>query len=348
MTARLLGIGTATPTGRINQAAAAEMIAAIGGVRATRARAMARLYEHTGIERRAMAILDGPHQTLYDGAVPDTAARMRTFHELAPPLAHRACANALQDANSDPSRITHIVSASCTGLASPGVDITLIESLGLPPSTQRINIGFMGCHAAINALRSARAIALAEPEARVLVCCVELCSLHIQAAQEDGCPIADALFADGAAACVVGQGKHGVALRHTASILLPDSYDAMGWIIGPTGFSMGLSPMVPDILACHARPWIENLLAGQGLAISDIASWAIHPGGPRVLESVAKSIRLSERATEISASVLRDHGNMSSATILFILERLRGRDMITPAVALAFGPGLTGEALVLS
>lgn len=349
MSARLLGIGTASPQGRVDQAAAAEMVAAIGGVRPSRARAMAHLYEHTGIEHRSMAILEGTRQTYYNGTIPDTAARMRTFHTLAPPLAHRACVNALQDASTDASAITHLVTASCTGLASPGVDIALIGSLGLSTTTQRVNIGFMGCHAALNALRTARAIAVAEPDARVLVCCIELCSLHIQASQPGGCPVADALFADGAAACVVGnqEGANAPILRRSASILLPDSHSAMSWTIGSVGFSMVLSPAVPDILSRSVKPWIQDVLAGEGLTIADIASWAIHPGGPRVLESVAESLDLPGGATDASATILRAHGNMSSATILFILERLQNTNATTPMLALAFGPGLTGEALLL-
>lgn len=350
MSARVLGIGSATPRGRIGQPAAAEMVAAIGGVRPSRARAMAHLYEHTGIAQRSMAILDGGRQVFYNGTIPDTTDRMRTFHELAPPLAHDACMSALRDAGTDASAITHLVTASCTGLASPGVDIALIGSLGLATTTQRVNIGFMGCHAALNALRTARAIALAEPDARVLVCCVELCSLHIQASQDNGCPVADALFADGAAACVVGNqdGMDAPALRRSASILLPDSHDAMEWTIGPAGFSMVLSPAVPDILSRYAKPWVEGVLAEENLTIDDIRSWAIHPGGPRVLESVADSLGLPEGATDASATILREHGNMSSATVLFILEKLFQGNVRTPAMALAFGPGLTGEALVLA
>lgn len=349
MSARLLGIGSATPRGRIDQAAAAEMVAAIGSVRPSRARAMAQLYEHTGIAQRSMAILDGGRQVFYNGTIPDTTDRMRTFHELAPPLAHDACMSALHDAGIDASAITHLVTASCTGLASPGVDIALINSLGLPRSTQRVNIGFMGCHAALNALRTARALALAEPKSCVLVCCVELCSLHMQASQHAGCPVADALFADGAAACVIGNAseKSAPQLHRTASVLLPGSHDAMGWNIGSAGFSMILSSAVPDILARAVRPWVEGVLAEEGLTIADISAWAIHPGGPRVLESIASSLGLPENATDASTAILREHGNMSSATVLFILDRLKRANATMPALALAFGPGLTGEALLL-
>lgn len=350
MTARMLGIGTATPCGRLDQAAAAEMVAAIGSVTPARARAMSHLYAQSGIDERAMAIVNGQHQTYYNGSIPDTAHRMRSFHELAPPIAHEACARAIHCAGIVASDVTHLVTASCTGLASPGVDIALIGSLGLDATVQRVNIGFMGCHAALNALRTARALAIAEPGARVLVCCVELCSLHIQASQEGGCSVADALFADGAAACVVGGGRDESALelRRTASILLPDSLGAMGWRIGEAGFTMTLSPAVPDILSRWVGGWVDGLLAEEGLCRADVVSWAIHPGGPRVLASVADALGLEDGAKHASADVLRHHGNMSSATILFIIAELLEKRKDGPLLALAFGPGLTGEALLMA
>ena len=350
MTARLLGIGTALPAGRMDQHEAAQMVSAVGSVNPSRARALAHLFERSGIAARAMSIIEGDRQTFYNGAVRGTDERMAAYHELAPPLARVACERALAQAPTDPSKITHLVTASCTGLASPGVDIELIRSLGLPASSQRVNIGFMGCHAALNALRVARSIALAEPDARVLVCCVELCSLHMQASQPGGSVVADALFADGAAACVVSRSDDRAlpALCRSASMLLPESLDHMGWTIGQGGFTMTLSPAVPDVLAKHVRPWVEQVLASEGLRIGDVPSWAIHPGGPRVLQTVAQALALPERTTDASSQILRDHGNMSSATVLFILQRLLDTGASLPSLALAFGPGLTGEALLLA
>lgn len=355
MTARLLGIGTATPMGGMDQAAALAMVAAIGGVGPRRARAMEQLYQQSGVERRAMAIVQGPRQAFYNGHPPGTDERMRAFQRLAPPLAHDACVRALAHAGVAPAGVTHLVTASCTGMASPGVDIALIQSLGLSAETQRTHVGFMGCHAALNALRVARAIALAEPVARVLVCCVELCSLHVQAGQPGGSAVADALFADGAAACVVARSgdthsheAHAPALHRTASTLLPGTLSHMGWTIGGSGFTMALSPKVPATLAASVRPWVESVLAMDGLTIAGVPSWAIHPGGPRVLEAVADALGLPQAARRASAAILREHGNMSSATVPFILERLLRDGAPRPILALAFGPGLTGEALLLT
>lgn len=350
MTARLIGIGTVTPTGRMDQRAAAQMVAAIGSARPSRARAMAHLFEQSGIDSRSMAIIEGEGQTFYNGVVRGTDERMRAYQDIAPPLAHTACERALASADVHAGGITHLVTASCTGLASPGLDIALIRSLALPTSTQRVNIGFMGCHAALNALRTARAISMAEPDARVLVCCVELCSLHMQASQEGGSAVADALFADGAAACVVTNSSEpgAPALHRSASTLLPESLGHMAWTIGQGGFTMTLSPAVPGVLAAHVKPWVESVLAPDRLAITDVPSWAIHPGGPRVLQSVADALELPEHASDASADILRTHGNMSSTTVLFILERLLGERAPTPLLALAFGPGLTGEAMLLT
>lgn len=349
MSARLLGIGLATPEGRLNQRDAAEMVAAIGSVKPSRARAMAHLFEQSGIESRAMAIVDGGRQTFYNGAMVGTDTRMRKYHQIAPALAHQACERALAKAGMNAADVTHLVTASCTGLASPGVDIALVRSLGLPVSTQRANVGFMGCHAALNALRVARAIAIAEPDANVLVCCVELCSLHMQASQKDGSAVADALFADGAAACIVGSSDDSAApeLRKSASVLLPDSLEHMSWMIGQSGFTMTLSPAVPDVLAMHVRPWIEGVLADASMRIDDVRSWAIHPGGPRVLQSVVEALDLPTGAGHASSKTLRSHGNMSSATVMFIIASLLDDDAGLPMLAMAFGPGLTGEALLL-
>lgn len=350
MSAHLLGIGLATPPGRMDQRAAANMVAAIGSVKPSRARAMMHLFEQSGIESRAMAIINDGGQTFYNGVAPGTSDRMQAYHQMAPSLAHEASSRALDRASAKPSSITHLVTASCTGFSSPGVDIALLRSLGLPASTQRVNIGFMGCHAALNALRVARAISMAEPDACVLVCCVELCSLHMQASQQGGSPVADALFADGAAACVVANSSDTSApeLRRSASILLPESLEHMGWTIGQLGFTMTLSPAVPGVLAAHVRPWVERILADALLRMEDIGSWAIHPGGPRVLQSVVEALGLPPGAGQASGKVLRDHGNMSSATVLFIIASLLEARAEVPMLALAFGPGLTGEALLLA
>jgi predicted naringenin-chalcone synthase len=207
----------------------------------------------------------------------------------------------------------------------------------------------MGCHAAINALRAATAFAAQDPAARVLVCAVELCSLHFQYGPDPDKAVANALFADGAAAAVVGglpgPGRWGIA--SAASYLVPDTADAMTWRIGDHGFEMTLSPDVPEILREHLGPWLRAWLGDHGLSSADIGSWAIHPGGPKVITTVAACLDLPDSAVAESRAVLAEHGNMSSPTVLFIVDRLRRRHAGGPCVALAFGPGLVAEAVLL-
>jgi predicted naringenin-chalcone synthase len=233
---------------------------------------------------------------------------------------------------------------SCSGFRAPGFDLDLVRGLGLGPSVARTHIGFMGCHGALNGLRVARAFVDSDPSCRVLLCAVEMCSLHYDYRMETTRILANALFADGAAALVAGPGTGG--WRHVASgsALLPASEDQMTWSIGDHGFEMGLSPRVPATIAEHLRPWLERWLAAQGLDLHAVGSWAIHPGGPRILDVVEAALGLPSEATRDSRCVLEECGNMSSPTVLFILDRLRRRDAPRPCVALGFGPGLTAEA----
>ncbi|MBM3290628.1 MAG: type III polyketide synthase, partial [Candidatus Hydrogenedentes bacterium] len=325
---------------------------------ADQARQLKLLYKMTGVQRRHTCVLDAPegqphrqpffpmpNGTMQRG--PSIRARMEKYEHDALPLALEASREAIARAEIDPLTITHLVTVSCSGFAAPGVDIGLIKSLGLPYTCQRTHIGFMGCHGALNGLRAARGFVESNPAARVLLCAVELCSLHYHYGWEPDQIVANALFADGAAA-VVGGAANGEAdawrIAATGSCLVPDSEDAMTWRIGNNGFIMSLSSRVPELIGSHLRPWIESWLAQHGLALDQIQSWAVHPGGPRILGSVVKALGLAKDAVDISREVLRDHGNMSSPTILFILDRLRERDAPRPCVALGFGPGLMAEA----
>jgi predicted naringenin-chalcone synthase len=190
----------------------------------------------------------------------------------------------------------------------------------------------------------------ADPAARVLACCVELCSLHFQYGWHEQQMVANALFADGAAAAVgvpaAAAPANAWQLAATGSRLFPDSADAMTWNIGDHGFAMTLSPRVPDLIATHLRPWLEGWLVQHDLGVDQVASWAIHPGGPRILSAVEKALGLPREATAVSRKVLAACGNMSSPTVLFILDRLRDRRAPRPCVALGFGPGLVAEAML--
>lgn len=281
---------------------------------------------------------------------PTTAARMERYAREAPVLALQAAAAALEDAQVDPGQITHLITASCTGFFSPGLDATLIEKLSLPREVQRLHVGFMGCHAAFNALAAARDAA-ANPNAKVLVCCVELCSLHLAYGTDPGKLVANALFADGAAAAVIGRisdgGEGAWHLDDFSSYLIPDSPDAMTWTIGDHGFEMTLAAGVPAIIRRHLGSWCESWLARRDLNISDIAGWAIHPGGPKILAAVGEALELEPEDLRFSQAVLARHGNMSSATILFILRQMAG-EVSGPCVAIGLGPGLMAEGMLLN
>jgi predicted naringenin-chalcone synthase len=241
------------------------------------------------------------------------------------------------------------VTVSCTGFQAPGFDIELIKKLHLAPTIERTHVGFMGCHGALNGLRVARAYADSQPAARILLCAVELCGLHYRYSWTPRSMVSNALFADGAGA-LVGAAGDTAGWRAVASgtCVFPDTQYAMTWSIGDHGFEMTLSTHVPGLIAQHLRPWVEQWLAGNGLKLAEIASWAVHPGGPRILSAVEESLGLASEATAVSREVLECCGNISSPTVLFILERLRQRQAPRPCVALGFGPGLTAEAALFA
>jgi predicted naringenin-chalcone synthase len=261
--------------------------------------------------------------------------------------AHRALA-ASDVASTD---VTHLITVSCTGFSAPGVDVALIKGLSLAPTIGRTHVGFMGCHGALNGMRVAQALVRADTTARVLLCAVELCSLHYQYGMDPQAVVANALFADGAAALVVGGPAEGKGERWRiaacGSLLIPDTEGDMSWRIGDHGFRMTLSACVPDQILRHLRPWLEQWLASQGFPLRTIEAWAIHPGGPRILSSVIGALGLPADAAEASAEVLAECGNMSSPTVLFVLQQLQQSVGVRPCVALAFGPGLTAEAVLL-
>jgi predicted naringenin-chalcone synthase len=325
------------------------------------ARVLTALYQKAGVNNRYTAL---PHEIALNwtpqpaggsaelaaapSVGPTTGERMRFFAEHASPLARDAAQRAIEKASVDPRQITHLVTVSCTGFSAPGVEIDLIDALNLRPTTQRIQVGYMGCHGAINGLRCARALTTACPESLVLLCAVELCSLHYRFDWDPPRIVANALFGDGAAA-IVGSGQPAVdsqawTVAATGSCIIPDSKDAMSWQIGDHGFEMTLAATVPDLIHKHLRTWLAAWLDEQGHSIESVGSWAIHPGGPRILHACAKALGLSRDQVAVSEEVLAEFGNMSSPTVLFIVDRLRERHEALPCVSLAFGPGLAAEA----
>lgn len=361
MSAALLGLGTATPGRSVTQQRAAELAATYVPGGAEQQRLLKVLYRRTGVETRGSVVLGGTPQVPAPGPLfpppsevgdrgPGTRARMEVYEREAPLLALAAAGKALIDSSLPAERISHLVVVTCTGFVAPGLDVRLVRELGLPPSVARLQVGFMGCHGAFIGLRAAAALAATDPSARVLMVAVELCSLHFQYGWEPEQVVANALFADGAAAAVIGPEDAAVGALRLASHgswLAASTEEAMTWRIGDQGFQMTLSAEVPQRIRDSLREQIVPWLGANRLALEDIGSWAIHPGGSRVVTAVGQALELSPAALETSRSVLADHGNMSSPTILFVLERLRRELAPRPWAAVAFGPGLTTEAMLL-
>ena len=232
---------------------------------------------------------------------------------------------------------------------SPGIDFAVIQKCGLDSNVERTLVGFMGCHGAINGLRVANSFVKSEPGARVLMAAVELSSMHYYFGPESDKAVANALFADGAAA-LVGEDRGDVSgqwrVAATGSCIIPDSTAAMGWLVRDNGFEMILAREIPDLIAQNLKPWLVTWLAKHGLTIADVPSWAIHPGGPRILTAVEESVGLTREQMEPSRAVLAQYGNMSSPTVLFIAEELRQRGAQLPCVMIGFGPGLVAEAVL--
>lgn len=274
-----------------------------------------------------------------EGAMPPTSARMAMYADAAPELA-LAAIHQLGPLGA----ITHIVVASCTGFTAPGIDQILCARLGLPGTTERLLIGFMGCYAGITALKAARTIVRSEPEARVLVVAVELSTLHLQAASTLEPLLAMLQFADGAAAAIVEGAGAGLALDRPFAATLPESHELIRWAIGDTGFAMHLSGEVPRRIGeALADAGTAARLTG-GIDVQAVDGWAVHAGGRSILDAVEHGLSLAPEALAASRAVLRDFGNMSSATLLFALAGLWDAQP-ERGVALAFGPGLAAEGL---
>lgn len=276
------------------------------------------------------------------GSFPGTGVRMDMFAASAPLLAQRAVNDVL--ALEDPSSITHLIVTTCTGFSAPGVDLEIMARCGLSSSVERTIIGFMGCYAAINALKQARHIVRSEPNARILLVNIELCTLHVKETSDLERLLSFCLWGDGCAATLVTSEPSGLCLDSFQAIVAPGSRELMTWSVRDDGFDMVLSGQVPAAIHETIGTSIGTILGDQQVA--DVELWAVHPGGKSVLDAVERALGLDRAALLHSRSVLRDNGNMSSATVMFVLERmLREHADGQYGCAMAFGPGLTAETM---
>jgi len=365
--ARLYGLGTALPPHRAGQAQVRRFMASLaeasltGRRRALTVDFLGKIYASSGIEKRHSVLSDYTKDVPEDFAFyppnralepfPTTAARMKLYEKWSVDLAEEACRKALTESGARPAEVTHLIFTTCTGLFAPGPDVLLLGRLGLGPRVQRSVLGFMGCYAGFNGLRMAGQILAAEPEAVVLQACVELCTLHFQKKPLPDFIVANSLFGDGASAAVYarpGRFKKGLGdLVATHSLVENDSLDHMSWRIGPSGFEMRLNREVPARLKAAAPGFVAELLTKAGLA-REASAWAIHPGGRKIVDEIQDALSLTDSEVLSSREILRDCGNMSSATILFVLDRELRRASGRAVTAVGFGPGLTMEGAVLS
>lgn len=352
--ATLLGLGSARPARIWDQrelATVQERLWNLDGANRARWR---RIVDRSGVDARAIATEPDRLMRL------STPARMELFERLAPPLAREACREGLTRAGIDAARVTDLVVVTCTGLAAPGLGAALVgeSDLGLRREVRHLQLAFMGCFGGIAALRTASALARADPGAVVLAVCVELCSLHLRRELDPQNLVASALFADGAASIVVAgadasaetprvSGVGRCELGMGRSLTLPEHRGEMSWRLTDEGFAMTLSREVPKAIEEEIGGFVESTTPTPRAVLS-------HPGGPGILDAVERALRhgplapgLDPRGMEIARAVLRDCGNMSSATILFVLDRALRAGLASPFQAIAFGPGLTVDAIGL-
>ncbi|GAA0390753.1 type III polyketide synthase [Paenibacillus motobuensis] len=356
----ITGIGTALPPYRMDQADTARRIVDALSNSPDSARWARRIFKQCGVESRYTCepdLLQEASVCRYmpqedRSKVPSTAERMAVYKRESVPLAISAARAALADAKMDAKQITHLITVSCTGQFLPGIDAALIRELGLVPSVMRIPLTFIGCAAGMKAICLSKQLVSGDPKTNVLIVCVELCTLHIQPSGDREALFGASFFGDGASACVIGaassQHQHVYQLGDDRSVLLPGGADEMIWEIGNDGFDLYLSPNIPRLIREHVPAEVAHLGGDEHSEL-----WAIHPGGKGIVEALQSRYGLRDEQVAPSLSVLRDIGNVSSATILFVMKKMReqlqeqGTERAS-GLALAFGPGLTAEMIKIT
>ena len=366
MTTYLCAIGTATPPNLISQPKIADFMAAALQLDAPNTRKLQALYRVSGIGQRYSVLPDygrtNGEFTFFPNTpdlepFPTVGQRMSLYRTHALPLSVAAVHDCMRQIPEVTMKgITHLITVSCTGMYAPGLDIELVAALGLSTSIKRTCVNFMGCYAAFNALKLADAFCRADANACVLIVSTELCTIHFQKNHEEDHLVSNALFGDGSAAALVrsrpGKQQPSLALTAFHCELEPDGHADMAWHINDFGFEMTLSSYVPRMIQRGIRQLTENLLRNLSVELADIRAFAIHPGGRKILETIEQELGLTTNDNRFAYHVLREYGNMSSATVLFVLRELL--QTLTPAnsgepvLSFAFGPGLTLEAMLLT
>jgi predicted naringenin-chalcone synthase len=356
----LIDIAVASPPFKVAQSyAASELKKRMGGTSAI-SRMIDMAANQSGIDHRFFVIKDGEENSkekffTKDGNYfsPDTKTRMTEYEKWSIALTKQAVRELSEKNNIDFGSIDRVITISCTGFFAPGLDYELIKEFNISPSVKRTNIGFMGCAASLVGVNSVWEAMKQQGNENILMVSVELCSLHLQTEPTRDNILANMIFADGAAAAYfsktnISNGKK-LEIHFAESFLFQDSAKFMGWKIGNNGFEMMLSSELPKIILNSAAPKAKEILAQKGIDISQIKHWALHPGGRAILDSLQNGIDLSDEQLKPSREVLRNYGNLSSVSILYVLKHIFGNSQLIKddyLCAVAFGPGLTMELVL--
>jgi len=357
MTATILALETEVPKTFLTQDDFAQAVTKNLALTKHQAHLLERITKNSKISQRHTVVEDF-HENGLRGApfnfcenIPRTALRNDIFKKYAPQLAISTCEKALNAWGGDRKSITHVISVSCTGMIAPGIEFLLIPALGLSEYVERLGINFMGCFGAFKGLAIAKALAMENPRHRILLVCTELCSLHFQADTEVDTLVSNALFADGAAAVIIGneaqsKEKPLFEIYRQGSQALKHTQDLMTWEASDYGYRMRLSALVPLQIETHVAPFVSHLI-GNEYSFNSF-TWAVHPGGKSIVESIASACKLNPEQLKASWKVLKEYGNMSSPTFLFVLkEILNNVKCKKNVIGLGFGPGLSMEGILL-
>jgi len=358
----ITAFGTAHPSNQFSQLALADFMVRSMQLNQDDERKLRTIFRATGIEKRYSVLADYgkskdfefyPNSANFE-PFPSTQKRLEAFREHALPLSLAAINKITSSTSIDLQKITHLIVVSCTGMYAPGLDIDLIKALNLPTTIERTCINFMGCYAAFNALKVADAYCKADVNSKVLIVCTELCSLHFQKEPTENNLLANALFGDGSAAVFVeAQSNRSPKLKLESfhNDLAPEGEHDMAWSVGDLGFEMKLSAYVPAIIQSGIQQLTDSLLKKITKEIHDIKYVAVHPGGKKIVEIIEDQLHLSKEQNKHALEILRQYGNMSSPTVLFVLneifKKLSHADDGERILSLAFGPGLTLESMIL-
>lgn len=363
--AKIISIGTAVPQHKHRQQDILHFMKQVYAMNETENRKLKFLYHQSGIENRYSVISDYskpvsewkfyPHTENLE-PFPTIEQRMQWFNKYAAPLSVDAIRNCMEH-KIHPHEVTHLITVSCTGMSAPGLDLQVMDLMDLPKNIYRTSVNFMGCYAAIHALKMANSICNSEKEAKVMIVCTELCTLHFQREATVDNITSSMLFGDGSAAVLVTHdsfAQNGLVIKDFYSEIISRGKKDMAWELSSSGFLMTLSGYIPELIEEDFESLVSKSLQKSGTKKEGIAHWCIHPGGKRILEAIHKSLQLESNALKPCYDVLHNYGNMSSPTILFVLKEILhsplslGRGVGGEVFAAAFGPGLTMETFVAS